>query len=133
MRTFLSTKGQPCTIHLVDASPNLFASASGFAAGFLTQVWVGLARLRRRLGLIDELSANTPMNYAGDIRARGSQTRGGLAEAGSQPGRGGSFGLPGFGDKLAITLSSSGKTAPRLRSKPFCGCHGATWPSQLQG
>ena len=34
-----STSSTPSTIHLVESSPELFASASGYAAGFLARDW----------------------------------------------------------------------------------------------
>jgi len=42
---YLSSSGQtpPNSIHIVEASPKLFASASGHAGGFLAQDWYGPA------------------------------------------------------------------------------------------
>ncbi len=40
---YLSDHQPPSTIHLVEPSPELFASASGFAGGFLAQDWFGPA------------------------------------------------------------------------------------------
>jgi glycine/D-amino acid oxidase-like deaminating enzyme len=36
---YLSQSQSPSTIHLVEASPELFASASGYAGGFLAKDW----------------------------------------------------------------------------------------------
>lgn len=36
---YLSLSQEPTTIHLVDPSPTLFSSASGYAGGFLSQDW----------------------------------------------------------------------------------------------
>lgn len=38
---YLAKHQQPSTIHLVEASPELFASASGYAGGFLARDWFG--------------------------------------------------------------------------------------------
>lgn len=38
---YLAKHQQPNTIHLVEPSPELFASASGYAAGFLARDWFG--------------------------------------------------------------------------------------------
>lgn len=38
-----SPRTPPQTIHLVEAAPSLFASASGYAAGFLARDWYGPA------------------------------------------------------------------------------------------
>jgi len=40
---YLSNHQSPSTIHLVDPSPELFASASGFAGGFLAKDWFSSA------------------------------------------------------------------------------------------
>jgi glycine/D-amino acid oxidase-like deaminating enzyme len=50
----LSPSTPPSSIHLIDPSPTLFASASGFAGGFLAEDWFGaeleeLGRLSFRL------------------------------------------------------------------------------------
>ncbi|KAJ4408648.1 hypothetical protein N0V82_009663 [Gnomoniopsis sp. IMI 355080] len=38
---YLAKHQQPSTIHLVEASPELFASASGYAGGFIARDWFG--------------------------------------------------------------------------------------------
>ncbi len=40
---YVSDHQPPSSIHLVETSPELFASASGFAAGFLAKDWFGSA------------------------------------------------------------------------------------------
>lgn len=90
---YLAKHQQPNTIHLVEPSPELFASASGYAAGFLARDWFGpgvssLGALsfdeHRRLAKVHDGASrwgyqrSTAVNYhSGSRKAKASNGAGG--------------------------------------------------------
>jgi glycine/D-amino acid oxidase-like deaminating enzyme len=88
---YLSQTQSPTSIHLVEPSPILFASASGFAAGFLAKDWfspsvaaVGALSFEEHKRLAEEFGGREKWGY---IRSSGlSYTAG--RKGGKQGGRG---------------------------------------------
>lgn len=67
---YLSQIVEPSTVHLVDASPRLFASASGYAAGFIAKDWfspsvaaVGELSFAEHKRLADEFDGRNRWGY----------------------------------------------------------------------
>lgn len=98
---YLSQSGntKPDTIHLVEASPELFASASGKAAGFVAGDWFGPAdaalgalsfRLHKELAEKNDGHKNwgyspaTGTSFMPGVEFRGSRNSHGLANGGSR-------------------------------------------------
>ncbi|KAK3298253.1 FAD dependent oxidoreductase [Chaetomium fimeti] len=88
---YLSQHQDPATIHLVEPSPELFSSASGFAGGFLAKHWfgpslsaLGVLSFEEHRRLAEEhdgrkawgYSATTCVSYAASASAHDSQARG---------------------------------------------------------
>jgi glycine/D-amino acid oxidase-like deaminating enzyme len=88
---YLSQHQDPATIHLVESSPELFSSASGFAGGFLAKDWfgpslsaLGALSFEEHRRLAEEhggreawgYSPATCVSYAASAAARDSQARG---------------------------------------------------------
>lgn len=88
---YLSQHQEPSTIHLVEPSPELFSSASGYAGGFLAKDWfapslsaLGALSFEEHRRLAEEhggrekwgYSPATCVSYAASAADRDSQTRG---------------------------------------------------------
>jgi glycine/D-amino acid oxidase-like deaminating enzyme len=88
---YLSKHQDPTSIHLVEPSPELFSSASGYAGGFLAKDWfapslsaLGTLSFEEHRRLAEEhggrekwgYSAATCVSYAASAAARDSQARG---------------------------------------------------------
>lgn len=115
---YLSQTHPPSSIHLVEPSPTLFASASGFAAGFLAKDWfspsvaaVGELSFEEHTRLAEEYRGQEKWGY---MRSSGvSYTAG---RGGKKGGRGDDWLREGGSraDGLEVNeFPSEGDTAPR--------------------
>jgi glycine/D-amino acid oxidase-like deaminating enzyme len=87
----LSQITSPTTIHLVDPSPTLFSSASGYAAGFLAKDWfpppiapLGAVSFEMHRRLAAEHGGREKWGYSPSTGVSLAQTRGAWAEKGDE-------------------------------------------------
>jgi glycine/D-amino acid oxidase-like deaminating enzyme len=88
----LSSATPPSSIHLIDSSPTLFASASGFAGGFLAEDWFSaeveeLGRLSFRLHR-ELAESNAGRENWGYLRSTGLSYSAGVKRNGKKAERG---------------------------------------------
>lgn len=133
---YLSEHQPGSTIHLVDPSPELFSSASGFAGGFLAKDWfqpavssLGALSFEQHRLLAEKYGGRERWGYAGSTSVRYSAgrtaggggrgddwLRGGSSRAGAASGDGSEGGdAPGWlrltpGDEIEV-ISQEGETA----------------------
>lgn len=110
---YLSLSSPKTKIHLIEASPRLFSSASGYSAGFLASDWYGPATAS--LGALSfKLHKELAEENDGRKRWGYSRSTGTSHVAGKRPGKKGGGDLRGVGarEQMAGTHDFSGGKGP---------------------